>query len=65
MFVPRPEAVQYYERDEGEKALLQFIEENFQFEEGEITEAAGPDMTSTSTEPTSTEPTHENEISST
>lgn len=60
MFVPRPEAVRYYERDEGEKALLLFIEENFQFDEGEISEAAGPDVASPFTEPTD-----ENEISST
>lgn len=42
MFVPRTEAVNYYERDQGEKALLQFIEDNFQFDEGEILEATGP-----------------------
>lgn len=42
MFVPRPEALQYHDRDSGEKALLKFIEDSFQFDEGEISEPTGP-----------------------
>lgn len=60
MFKPRPEAIQYYERDEGEKALLRFIEENFQFDEGEISEPTGlaaPPILEA-------EPIHANEIAS-
>lgn len=61
MFKPRPEATQYFERDEGEKALLRFIEDNFQFDEGEISEPTGLETASL---PAATEPTLENEISS-
>ena len=50
MFVPRTEAVNYHERDLGEKALLQFIEDNFQFDEGEILEATGPAVVPISTD---------------
>lgn len=46
MFVPRAEALHYHERELGEKALLQFIEDSFQFDEGEILEATGPDFVS-------------------
>lgn len=45
MFTPRPEALQYYERELGEKALLQFIEDNFHFDEGEISEPTVPELT--------------------
>lgn len=43
MFQPRPEALQYFERDRGEKALLHYIEQNFQFDEGDIHEAINVD----------------------
>ena len=36
MFQPRPEALQYFQRQKGEKALIQYIEESFQFDEGDI-----------------------------
>lgn len=38
MFGPRPEALQYFERQKGEKDLVKFIEENFQFDEGDLSE---------------------------
>ena len=38
MFKPRQEALNYFERQKGESALLEFIEKNFQFDEGEISE---------------------------
>ena len=38
MFQPRPEALLYYERYKAEKALIDYIEENFQFDEGDISE---------------------------
>ena len=38
MFKPRQEALNYLERQRGESALLEFIEKNFQFDEGEISE---------------------------
>lgn len=38
MFRPRQEAVQYIQRQKSERALLLYIEENFQFDEGEISE---------------------------
>ena len=72
MFIPRPEALQYYERERGEKALLQFIEDNFHFEEGEISEptvpefiVAGPDVAGPDTTVISNEIIQENEIPST
>lgn len=40
MFQARNEALTYFERNIGEKALLKFIEVNFQFDEGDIHEAA-------------------------
>ena len=40
-FRARPEAVQYLERAKGEKSLLDYIEKNFQFDEGDISEASG------------------------
>ena len=71
MFIPRPEALRYYERELGEKALLQFIEDNFHFDEGEISEptipdliAAGPDVAGPDTTVTSNEIIQENEIPS-
>ena len=39
MFKPRDEALRYFERQESEQSLLKFIEQNFHFEEGEISEA--------------------------
>lgn len=56
MFKPRPEALQYLQREEGEKALLNFIEKSFKFDEGEILEATNPAVVSQSAD---------NEISST
>lgn len=44
MFRPRPEAVQYLEREKGEKALLDYIEKNFHFEEGDISEATASNL---------------------
>ena len=40
MFQPRPEAVRYFEREREEKSLVQFIENHFQFDEGDISEAS-------------------------
>lgn len=64
MFVPRAEALHYHERELGEKALLQFIEDSFQFDEGEILEATGPDFVSFNTdlEAVPTDSITENEI---
>ena len=38
-FKIRPEALEYYERDISEKSLLKYIDDHFQFEEGDISEA--------------------------
>lgn len=64
MFVPRIEALHYYERDLGEKTLLQFIEDSFQFDEGEISEPMGPDSVAIGTDlaVVSTNSVTENEI---
>jgi len=44
MFKPRQEALNYFERQKGERALLEFIEKNFQFDEGEISEPSSSVM---------------------
>lgn len=38
MFKPRPEALHYFERQKGEGGLIEYIEESFQFDEGDISE---------------------------
>lgn len=48
MFRPRSEAVRYVERDRQERSLVQFIENHFQFDEGDISEPSA-DETNQST----------------
>jgi len=38
MFEPRTEALKYFVRQKGEKDLIKYIEESFQFDEGDISE---------------------------